>query len=123
QVEKTHELTQATRFLRLGPDEAAEPSEASPPRASENPIVLLCEWNPQDPSSLAAAGTDALARVWTVSRGPGLDTTTQPDHVDGVTRPFVILVDDVLPRSALIHSLVWNSRGDAIAVAIDPGNN
>lgn len=51
QVEKTHELTQATRFLRLGPDEAAEHSEASPTRASENPIVLLCEWNPQDPPS------------------------------------------------------------------------
>lgn len=123
QVEKTHELTQATRFLRLGPDEAAEPSEASPTRASENPIVLLCEWNPQDPSSLAAAGTDALARVWTVSRGPGLDATTQPDHVDGVTMPFVNLVDDDLPRSALINSMAWNSRGDAIAIAIEPGNN
>ncbi|KAK5660988.1 hypothetical protein OQA88_12365 [Cercophora sp. LCS_1] len=122
QVEKAHELTQETIFLRLGADEAAETSEASPGRASENPIVLVSEWNPQDPSSLAAAGTDALARVWTVSRGAVSDTTTQPDHVDGVTLPFMNLADDDLPRSAFVNSMAWNSKGDAIAIAFEYGS-
>ncbi|CRK21115.1 hypothetical protein BN1723_017899, partial [Verticillium longisporum] len=92
--------------------------------AGENaPVLLSCEWSPKDPSVLAAAGTDALARVWTVSRAA---TSSESDfdahdshHVNGVNRPFLSLVDNATPRSATVSQIAWNSVGSAIAVAID----
>ncbi|KAK0706529.1 WD40-repeat-containing domain protein [Lasiosphaeria miniovina] len=125
QVDKVHELTQETVFLRLGVDEA---SEASPARASENPLVLLCEWNPQDPSILAAAGTDALARVWTIdARGAALESSDREGmlgHVSdaGVSRPFMNLVEPDVPKNATVSAMAWNWSGDAIAMSIDIGS-
>ncbi|KAK0634614.1 WD40-repeat-containing domain protein [Bombardia bombarda] len=145
QVEKVHELTQQTAFLRLGAAESspeaasssavlasvsASASAPSPTRANENPIVLHCEWNPKDPSILAAAGTDALARVWTVSRGaapPDADgqSLTLPSHVDldgssiSTSRAFKNLLDDDVPRNATVSAMAWNSAGDAIALAFE----
>ncbi|KAK3315118.1 WD40-repeat-containing domain protein [Apodospora peruviana] len=126
QVEKVHELTPETVFLQLG---GAESSAASPTRANENPIVLHCEWNPQNPSILAAAGTDALARVWTVSRGaatPQLqapDSESLPDHVDSAgtltTRPFKNLLEDEVSRNATVSAMAWNWSGDAISLAVE----
>jgi len=121
QVDKVHELTQETVFLRLGADGASGGVELSPARASENPIVLHCEWNPRDPSILAAAGTDALARIWTVSRGAGPEDTMS-SHVNSGTRAFRSLLDDDMPRNATICAMAWNSTGDAIAIAVDVGN-
>ncbi|KAF3355419.1 hypothetical protein VdG1_04104 [Verticillium dahliae VDG1] len=133
QVDKVEELAPETTFLRLMPDDlpngtsSASPS-SSPMRAraaaGENaPVLLSCEWSPKDPSVLAAAGTDALARVWTVSRAA---TSSESDfdahdshHVNGVNRPFLSLVDDATPRSATVSQIAWNSVGSAIAVAID----
>ncbi len=115
QVDKVHELAQETIFLRLGGDD--EGSEAQPPRANENPLVLLAEWNPQDPSLLASAGTDALARVWTISRG-----TTQDGHVKDVSQPFRNLLDDDVPKTAIISAMAWNASGNTIALAIEMGS-
>ena len=130
QVDKVHELTQETVFLQLGgaePSSALSHSSLSPTRANENPIVLHCEWNPKDPSILAAAGTDALARVWTVSRGSAPASATQdndgmPDHVDGTTRPFKNLLEDEVPRNATVQALAWNWSGDALALAVEVDN-
>ncbi|KAK3946349.1 lish protein [Diplogelasinospora grovesii] len=119
QVDKVHELTPETIFLRLGADEAS-PEEAPPLQGNENPMVLHCEWNPTDPSLLAAAGTDALARVWTVSRGAASES--QPDHVNGISRPFMNLIEDDVPKNATVSAMAWNSRGDAIALAIETAN-
>jgi WD40 repeat protein len=118
QVEKVNELTQETVFLRLGADDS---SEANPPPTNENPIVLQCEWNPQDPSLLAASGTDALARIWTLSRGAVPDTNSI-DHVNGISQPFRKLIDDDVPRNATITAMAWNVSGDAIALAIEIEN-
>ncbi|KAK0626015.1 WD40-repeat-containing domain protein [Immersiella caudata] len=121
QVDKVHELTQETVFLRLGADGASEGAEPSPTRTNENPIVLHCEWNPNDPSILAAAGTDALARIWTVSRGAAPEDTMS-DHVDSVTRAFKNLLDDDVPRNATVSAMAWNTTGTAIALAVEIGN-
>lgn len=127
QVDKVYELTQETVFLQLGGVDSESSSALSPARTNENPIVLHCEWNPKDPSVLAAAGTDALARVWTVSRGPApaaqlQDSQGLPDHVDGTTRPFKNLLEDEVPRNATVQGLAWNWSGDALALAVQIEN-
>ncbi|EEY19294.1 conserved hypothetical protein [Verticillium alfalfae VaMs.102] len=122
QVDKVEELAPETTFLRLMPDDlpngtsSASPS-SSPMRAraaaGENaPVLLSCEWSPKDPSVLAAAGTDALARVWTVSRA-AISSESDFDahdshHVNGVNRPFLSLVDNATPRSATVSQIAWN---------------
>lgn len=118
QVEKVHELSQETIFLRLTADEAS--AETSPIQANQNPIVLHCEWNPRDPTVLAAAGTDALARVWTLARTSAPDNVS--DHVDGIHRLFEDLVEDDLPRSSTVSAMAWNWDGNALAVASEVGS-
>jgi len=112
QVEKVRDLTQGTVFLRLGADESSE--------AGENPIVLLCEWNPRDPAILATGGTDALARIWTLPCGAAPDT--EPSHVDPSSRSFISIVEEDLPRNATVSALAWSSSGDLIALGTELGN-
>ncbi|KAL1884387.1 hypothetical protein VTK73DRAFT_81 [Phialemonium thermophilum] len=119
QVDKVHELSQQTIFLRLNSVESA--LETLPAPSDQNPIVLHCEWNPQDSSILAAGGTDALARVWTVSRtNPSTDNVTS--HVEPVQQPFEDLMEEDVPRNATVTSMAWNSEGSVIAVATEVGN-
>jgi len=123
QVDKVEELTPRTTFLRLIPEKAPSAPESSPsqPRtgaASDPPIVLHCEWNPRDPAILAAAGTDALARVWTVSRATTAEIDVE-DHVNGVSRHFEELIEEDMPRTATVTALAWNWDGSAIAVATE----
>ena len=114
QVEKVRDLTQGTVFLRLGTDESTE--------ANENPIVLLCEWNPRDPSILATAGTDALARIWTLPCGATPDDAVQ-GHVDpSSSRSFMSIVEEDLPKNATVSAMAWSSSGDLIAVGTELGN-
>ena len=119
QVDKVHELSQETTFLRLAADDQPAAPETSPGQVSQNPIVLHCEWNPRDPAVLAAAGTDALARVWTISR-TGPDNV--PDHVNGIHRPYEDLVDHDLPHSSTITAMAWNWDGSALAIATEVGS-
>jgi len=124
QVEKVHELATQTTFLRLTAGDSA-PGHTN--GTGENaPILLHCEWNPKDPSSLAAAGTDALARVWTITRAttgslPNGDSSAS-GHVSTVNQPFHTLIDDETPGNANVTALAWNWDGTAIAVATDHGN-
>lgn len=126
QLDKVDVLTHQTVFLRLGRDDASGSSTLPPAaadtqaQASENPMVLQCVWNPQDPSLLAASGTDALARVWTVSRGTATDDPlSDPGHVDDHTRPFRNLFDDDLPRSTVVSAIAWSNNGKSIALAAE----
>lgn len=123
QVEKVEELTPNTTFIRLA-DDATHPeattsaaSASTSPATTENaPILLQCEWNPKDPSALAATGTDALARVWTVSR-----TTTPGQSQDHVSHAHNLISPDT-PRTTTVTALAWTSDGSAIAVAADLGS-
>lgn len=124
QVDKVEELAPNTTFIRLmdddhahahGPDTTPSPSSAGPDNA---PILLQCEWNPRDPSILAAAGTDALARVWTISRA----TTPPEPGQDHVSPHAHSLLDPEAPRDTTVTALSWTSDGASIAVATDSKN-
>ncbi|KAM0246358.1 hypothetical protein ACHAP5_004831 [Fusarium lateritium] len=127
QVDKVEELAPGTTFIRLadegynqiqgGDRNAPTPSPTSPSGPDNAPILLQCEWNPRDPSVLAAAGTDALARVWTVARAgpvePGQDHVSPQGHS---------LLDRGVPRDTTVTALSWTTDGAAIAVAVDSNN-
>ncbi|PWI73934.1 WD domain-containing protein [Purpureocillium lilacinum] len=120
QVDKVEELSPVTSFIRLTDEDhgaAADTTPSPSPAGSENaPVLLQCEWNPRDPSVLAAAGTDALARVWTVSRA----TAPEPGH-DHVSPQAHSLIDQNAPKATTVTALSWTSDGSAIAVATDTG--
>ncbi|KAK7748011.1 hypothetical protein SLS53_001263 [Cytospora paraplurivora] len=124
QTDKVEDLEAKTVYLRLAADDSSSSVAATPTaevsyaRTSQNPILLHCEWNPQDPSRLAAAGTDALARVWTVSRATGPEQVA--DHV-GPDWPSINLVADGFPPHSKVTSMAWGSDGKEIAVATDDG--
>lgn len=108
QVERVHNLSGDTTFLELSND----PSSAST-------VLLQCEFNPQDPTILAAAGTDALARMWTLSRmdpDSGSDSPGKP-----IFAPHRNLLDDnVSPASVTVTGVSWSPDGTVIAVASEP---
>lgn len=124
QVDKVEELSAVTTFIRLNEDDHAQAqgSETSPSSpASANldnaPILLHCEWNPKDPSILAAAGTDALARVWTVSR-----VTPNDPGQDHVPSRVVSLLEPDISRDTTVTALSWTPDGTSIAIATDSKN-
>jgi transducin (beta)-like 1 len=111
QVEKVAELGSETTYLTL----------SDPDNPESRPVVLICAWNPRDPTILAGAGTDKLARLWTISRGTASEAH---GHVNGTRTPYQDLVDrnftarsqDVNPT---ITALSWTSDGAAIALAYE----
>ncbi|KAI1184893.1 WD40 repeat-like protein [Nemania serpens] len=123
QIDKVEELSSETTFIPLGSglDDAAalSPGTAlSRVNGDSVPVLLHCQWHPQDPSLLAAAGTDALARIWNVSRGAAADPTSE-DHVNGIGPDFHSLVEDDIPPKATVTAMAWNWDGSAIAVATE----
>jgi len=124
QVEKVRDLTHGTVFLRLSSDESTEPSD--------NPIVLLSEWNPRDPSVLATAGTDALARIWTLPKtsisGSAPDTISDEIANNHVTTPTLTsaasinIVEEDLPKNATISAMAWSASGEFLATGAELGS-
>jgi transducin (beta)-like 1 len=119
QVDKVSELSTETTFLDLTDETAAR----------HNTILLQCEWNPRDPTILAAAGTDALARMWTFSR-TAPSTATDADHdMQELGQPRVFpphhnLLDEGVAPSTTATGLAWTSDGLHVAIsseAIDDG--
>ncbi|KAI1804535.1 WD40 repeat-like protein [Daldinia bambusicola] len=123
QVDKVQELTTETTFIPLGSGHDDAPT-SSPTTAlarinGENaPVLLHCQWHPRDPTILAAAGTDALARIWNVSRGATTDPASN-GHVNGVAPSFHSLVQDDIKSTATVTSMAWNLDGTIIAIATD----
>ncbi|TVY68990.1 F-box-like/WD repeat-containing protein TBL1Y [Lachnellula suecica] len=107
QIEKVSELSTDTIFLELSDDQA-----------SRNAVLLQCEWNPRDPKILAAAGTDALARMWTLTR-----TAADPDpeaQRKPLFQPHHTLLDPTALPSTTVTGLAWGSDGMTLAVASEP---
>ncbi|KAG6055844.1 hypothetical protein E4U17_002690 [Claviceps sp. LM77 group G4] len=127
QVEQVEELLPDTKFIRLmdgggggggGGDGSLAEAMASPSSsasAEHAPVLLQCQWSPRDPSVLAAAGTDALARIWTIS-----GTALSGDQV--LSSRAHTLLDPDTPRTTTVTAMSWTSDGAAIAVATDSGS-
>jgi transducin (beta)-like 1 len=109
QIEKVADLTDKTTFLDLADDS---------PSSSKNPVLLQCEFNPHDPVLLAAAGTDALARMWNISRvTPDVDVQMNRDSVS----PFYSsLLDEGVSSKTTAALISWAPDGSCIAVASEP---
>ena len=116
QVVKTENLQEGTTFLRLSPAPSSGLVDSQQP-GHENPIVLHCEWNPQNPSVLAAAGTDTLARIWTISRASNEEAVT--DHVNLSDKPYKDLIDEAVPPGSTVTAMAWNPSGSNIALATE----
>jgi WD40 repeat protein len=107
QVDKVHELSTETTFLEL----SDEPS-------SRNAVLLHCEFNPRDPAILAAAGTDALARMWTLSRMI-LDSGCESPRKPAFASTHNLLTEGA-PSSTTASGLSWSPDGNYIAVSSEP---
>ncbi|KAM3079371.1 hypothetical protein ACMFMG_005803 [Clarireedia jacksonii] len=115
QIEKVTELGTETLYLDLLDD--------SP--TSKSTILLHCEWNPKHPSILAAAGTDALARMWNLAHTVTDGTNGTHPQSSGIisTHPACTsLLDPNSPPSTLVNSMSWASDGSAIIVASEQIN-
>jgi transducin (beta)-like 1 len=112
QIEKVTELASETIFLDLSDD----PS-------TRNAVLLQCEFSPRNPTILAAAGTDALARMWNLSRtAPNLNSNEMETDLPTSPQrpPYLSLLDEGTPSSTNVTSLSWSSDGNLIAVASEP---
>ncbi|KAI1083733.1 WD40 repeat-like protein [Whalleya microplaca] len=123
QVEKVEELAAETTFIPL--DSSLDDAPTSSPttalsriHSDSAPVLLHCQWHPRDPTVLAAAGTDALARIWNISRGATTDPASG-GHVNGIAPNFHTLVEDDIQPRATVTAMAWNWDGTAIAVATD----
>jgi transducin (beta)-like 1 len=101
QIDKVNELTPETTFLELFED------------PSKNAVVLQCEFNPQDSMILAAAGTDALARMWTLSRT--IPETGSDSPVKPILAPHINMLED-----GVSTQLSWASDGSLLALSSEP---
>jgi transducin (beta)-like 1 len=111
QVDKVNELSTETAFIDLSDD----------PTRNSNAILLQCEFNPRDPTILAAAGTDALARMWTLSRATPDSGSAVSDSLSKPTfAAHHNLLDDNAPPSTTTTGLSWASDGSSIAVSSEP---
>lgn len=121
QMDKVEELLPETTFIRLTDNTPSISNESPSPRADGGinaPILLQCEWNPKDPSVLAAAGTDSLARVWKLPRATASESEVVDDHMFSNGVP---LLDPEIPMTTTVTALAWTSDGSTLAVATDMG--
>ncbi|KAJ2895528.1 WD domain-containing protein [Zalerion maritima] len=107
QADAVRNLTDETTFLQLSNE---DPSEET---ATNLPLVMHCSWNPQDPTLLAAAGSDTLARVWTIS------PPSPHEHVAAHVNPAseLLLANRNIPHNADVTAMAWNHEGGQIAIA------
>lgn len=109
QVDKVSDLTAETTFLDLSDGLSS---------SSRNTVLLHCEFNPYDPTLLAAAGTDALARMWTLSRTPVPGSDVKMEN-GSPPPPYINLLDANLPSNTTTTCLAWASDGSCIAFATE----
>jgi transducin (beta)-like 1 len=108
QMDKVNELSAETVFLELSDDQA-----------SRNAVLLQCEWNPRDPKILAAAGTDTLARLWTLER-TAADSDPNAQGKPVRFQPHHSLLPDNAAATTTVTGLAWSGDGASLAVSSEP---
>lgn len=127
QLEKVEELTSHTTFICLTDDDRTERTapharSSVPPGgdasvdAANAPTLLHCQWNPKDPSVLAASGTGALARIWSLSRATTSDSDSTHDHVSPSNRP---LLEPGTSLNTMVSQIAWTSDGLSLALVVE----
>ncbi|KAI6249751.1 F-box-like/WD repeat-containing protein TBL1XR1 [Erysiphe necator] len=108
QVEKVHDLTPETVYLEL----------------TENPLikgVILahCAFHPRDSNILAAAGSDALARIWSLKSLSSLKSVIQSPGMP-IYAPHRNLYDLSVSMATQATALSWAPEGQYLAIASQP---
>ncbi|KAL3422410.1 hypothetical protein PVAG01_06566 [Phlyctema vagabunda] len=106
QLEHPMDLTAKTTFLELADEGSAK-----------NIVLMQCAFHPRDPAILAAAGSDALARMWTASRNP-----SDSDHMqtDPSSPPFRDLLENSIATTTNVTGIDWSPDGSALLLATEP---
>ncbi|KAH8599357.1 WD40-repeat-containing domain protein [Bisporella sp. PMI_857] len=111
QADKVADLVAETTFIDL----ADESSSASRPT-----VLLQCEFNPRNPNVLAAVGTDALARIWTLSHtASGSDVHMENNETPQPPPKYISLLDGDFPSNTQTVALSWAANGSYLAVATE----
>lgn len=111
QMDKVSELGTETLYLDI--------LDGNP---SKSTILVHCEWNPRIPKILAAAGNDALARMWDLSRtvadqSNGNHTFPHSSGMNESFPPCTNLLEPLAPPSTYVDALTWASDGSFILIA------
>ena len=107
QLDRFKDLSAETSYLELSNDST-----------SYSTVLLHCEFHPRNSMILAAAGTDALARMWRLSQAsPDLGDSNSPAKVSSV------FYNNLLEESSSAVTatfLTWSHDGNFVAVASEP---
>ncbi|RKF55466.1 F-box-like/WD repeat-containing protein TBL1Y [Erysiphe neolycopersici] len=112
QVEKVHDLTPETIYLEL----------------SENPqikgiILAQCAFHPRDSNILAAAGSDALARIWSLKslQSSSVKSANESPGMP-IYAPHRKLYDFSVSLTTQATALSWAPEGNYLAIASQPSD-
>ncbi|CAD6499546.1 BgTH12-03657 [Blumeria graminis f. sp. triticale] len=111
QVEAVEDLTSDTVFLELTENSVAQGS-----------IISHCAFHPRNPASLVAAGSDALARIWSLL--PQTPSTDQSPVTSGkqMVAAHRNLYGSGVPITTQATALSWAPNGQYIAIANQPSD-
>ncbi|POS84632.1 hypothetical protein EPUL_002302 [Erysiphe pulchra] len=112
QVEKVHDLTSETIYLEL----------------TENPLIkgiilAQCAFHPRDSNILAAAGSDALARIWSLKslQSSSMKSATESPGMP-IYAPHRNLNDFSVSMTTQATALSWAPEGNCLAIASQPSD-
>ncbi|CCU77196.1 WD repeat protein [Blumeria hordei DH14] len=111
QVEAVEDLTSDTVFLELTENSVAQGS-----------VILHCAFHPRNPASLVAAGSDALARIWSLQpQAPSTDQSPLTSDKQMVAAHRNLYGSGV-PITTQATALSWAPNGQYLAIASQPSD-
>ncbi|KAI0996577.1 hypothetical protein K3495_g11605 [Podosphaera aphanis] len=139
QVDRVHDLTNHTIFLKLSENPttnsailtycAFHPRDPNVLAAAGSDalarvcaILTYCAFHPRDPNVLAAAGSDALARVWSLESlsFPSDSTTAAEISNKPISANHRNLHHFRVPATTQASALSWAPHGQYLAIASQP---
>ncbi|KKA29320.1 hypothetical protein TD95_004787 [Thielaviopsis punctulata] len=116
--ETSKDLTLDTVYLDLALDklqsENTMPMRTADHASQPSPMLLMCEWSPTNPNVLAAAGTESISRLYTLTPG-------SVDNKD-MAKPVCKLLEEDCPPDTQVTAMSWShSENNALAIATERG--